>query len=88
MFNSFSFVIFLDNIDTRRALEDGIRDLVSSSNNYIKSKKSTHSLCNRKLLTSVMTYISKILKVCLTKCFLSIIVLVYYKNVNKYCKLM
>ncbi|KAG8196835.1 hypothetical protein JTE90_027548 [Oedothorax gibbosus] len=52
-----------DNIDTRRALEDGIRDLVSSSNNYIKSKKSSHSLCNRQLLTSVMAYISKILRI-------------------------
>ncbi|XP_054716783.1 cysteine--tRNA ligase, cytoplasmic-like [Uloborus diversus] len=51
-----------DNVDTRSAL-DNIHELITESNKYVKSKLASHSLCNRKLLSSIMQYITKILKI-------------------------
>ncbi|KFM61338.1 Cysteine--tRNA ligase, cytoplasmic, partial [Stegodyphus mimosarum] len=51
-----------DNIDTRSAMEN-IRDLITASNTYIHGKKSSQSICNRKVLTNISSYISRILKI-------------------------
>ncbi|GIY91364.1 cysteine--tRNA ligase, cytoplasmic [Caerostris extrusa] len=51
-----------DNIDTRGALES-IHDLITSSNIYMNTKKSNLLPCNRKVLTNIMSYILKMLKI-------------------------
>ncbi|XP_035209990.1 cysteine--tRNA ligase, cytoplasmic-like [Stegodyphus dumicola] len=51
-----------DNIDTRSAMEN-IHDLITASNTYIHAKKSSQSICNRKVLTNISSYISRILKI-------------------------
>lgn len=51
-----------DNIDTRAALEN-IHDLITGSNIYINNKKSNLLPCNRKVLTNIMSYILKILRI-------------------------
>lgn len=49
---------FLDNVDTRTAL-DALRELVTASNIYIKEIK----LINYLLLYDIATYITKLLKI-------------------------
>ncbi|PIO25573.1 hypothetical protein AB205_0215920 [Aquarana catesbeiana] len=51
-----------DNIDTRTVMEE-MRSLVSQSNSYIASKKSTKHLPNRMLLESISTYLTNMLKI-------------------------
>ncbi|GFR22086.1 cysteine--tRNA ligase, cytoplasmic [Trichonephila clavata] len=51
-----------DNIDTRGALEN-IHDLITGSNIYINNKKTNLLPCNRKVLTNIMSYILKILRI-------------------------
>lgn len=52
------FIYFIDNIDTRTAL-DALRDLVCSSNIYIRERKPPNSL----LLRDIATYITEMLTI-------------------------
>ncbi|GBM57479.1 Cysteine--tRNA ligase, cytoplasmic [Araneus ventricosus] len=51
-----------DNIDTRGALEN-IRDLISATNTYMKTKKDNQLPCNRKALSNIMSYVLKMLQI-------------------------
>lgn len=59
-----------DNVDTRAAMEE-MRVLVSQSNSYMASKKSSRTAPNRLLLEAVASYLSSMLKVSLRQllCF-------------------
>lgn len=59
MYNFFIiYIVISDNIDTKGAL-NALRDLVTSSNIYLKEKKSPNTL----LLNEIAVYATKILKV-------------------------
>lgn len=51
-----------DNVDTRSAMEE-MRLLVSHSNSYIASRKSSKLRPNRLLLESIASYLTNMLKV-------------------------